>query len=89
MTTEETLTFFAALMLPAHMGGADKAARVKEVLAALGLSHTAHTLVGDATPVCLPLWLPSDDTHAVAAVCNWVGHNSGQPMHVARSTFHS
>jgi hypothetical protein len=48
MTTEETLAFFAALMLPARMSGADKAARVKEVLAALGLSHTAHTLVGAA-----------------------------------------
>jgi hypothetical protein len=52
MTTEETLAFFAALILPAHMGSADKAARVKEVLAALGLSHTAHTLVGAAAAAC-------------------------------------
>lgn len=45
MTTEETLAFFAALVLPSSMGGAAKAARVREVLAALGLSHTCQTLV--------------------------------------------
>jgi ATP-binding cassette subfamily G (WHITE) protein 2 len=50
MTAQETLAFFADMVLPAAMSAAQKAARVQEVLAALGLSHTAHTLVGGQLP---------------------------------------
>ncbi len=84
MTTEETLAFFAALILPAHMGSADKAARVKEVLAALGLSHTAHTLVGAAAAACWSAkhackgaWVPGSCSYVLDAWANRCSKSAG------------
>ncbi len=45
MTVLETLSFHAALRLPAGMAGAARRARLDEVLRAMGLSAHQHTLV--------------------------------------------
>jgi hypothetical protein len=45
MSVAETCTYYASLVLPSSVGKAGRAERISQVLAALGLSHTTHTLV--------------------------------------------
>jgi ABC-type multidrug transport system ATPase subunit len=52
MTVQETLTFYATLQLPDSNSKAQRLERVAEVLAAMGLSHTVHTLVGAWAWLC-------------------------------------
>jgi hypothetical protein len=50
MTCQETLAFYGGVTLGgAKWTRASRAERVAEVLAAVGLAHTAHTLVRNAT----------------------------------------
>eukprot|EP00882_Tetradesmus_deserticola_P028957 GHRQ01032306.1.p1 GENE.GHRQ01032306.1~~GHRQ01032306.1.p1 ORF type:complete len:110 (-),score=58.27 GHRQ01032306.1:395-724(-) len=48
MTTKETLTFYASVILPSSWAASKKAERVVEVLDAVGLGHTHKTLVSRA-----------------------------------------
>jgi ABC-type multidrug transport system ATPase subunit len=45
MTTEETMHFYAAMILPRRMGAAARRQRAMEVLEVLGLSTHRKTLV--------------------------------------------
>lgn len=47
MTTRETLSFYASLILPPGMSPADRHHRISEVLRVLGLHNHADTLVSD------------------------------------------
>eukprot|EP00197_Chlamydomonas_leiostraca_P006364 CAMPEP_0202866206 /NCGR_PEP_ID=MMETSP1391-20130828/7260_1 /ASSEMBLY_ACC=CAM_ASM_000867 /TAXON_ID=1034604 /ORGANISM="Chlamydomonas leiostraca, Strain SAG 11-49" /LENGTH=699 /DNA_ID=CAMNT_0049546135 /DNA_START=95 /DNA_END=2194 /DNA_ORIENTATION=- len=48
LTVMETMTMAAELRLPASMSKADKKAYVDRLIAVLGLTKAAHTIVGDA-----------------------------------------
>ena len=48
MTVSETAGFYASLLLPRNWGIAARRNRVTQVLAAMGLGHTADTLVRGA-----------------------------------------
>ncbi|KAF8067234.1 ctr9 [Scenedesmus sp. PABB004] len=50
MTVSETCGYYATLTLPRGMAKAARRARIGEVLAAMGLSHTTDTLVGGTLP---------------------------------------
>jgi ABC-type multidrug transport system ATPase subunit len=50
MTVIETCHYYATLTLPRHWSKATVKERIKEVLAAMGLSHTLNTLVGGTLP---------------------------------------
>ncbi|KAI8467922.1 MAG: hypothetical protein J3K34DRAFT_523385 [Monoraphidium minutum] len=50
MTVGETAHYYGSLLLPNHWGGPARRERVRQVLAAMGLSHTADTLVGGTLP---------------------------------------
>ncbi|WIA12817.1 hypothetical protein OEZ85_006447 [Tetradesmus obliquus] len=50
MTVLETCSYYATLTLPRKLGKATRQERIKEVLAAMGLSHTTGTLVGGTLP---------------------------------------
>eukprot|EP00879_Flechtneria_rotunda_P001281 GHRR01001430.1.p1 GENE.GHRR01001430.1~~GHRR01001430.1.p1 ORF type:complete len:214 (+),score=57.94 GHRR01001430.1:477-1118(+) len=45
MTVHETCSYYAALLLPRSWSGSQRRERIREVLAAMGLSHTNDTLV--------------------------------------------
>lgn len=45
MTVLETCNYYATLTLPRKLNKATRQERIKEVLAAMGLSHTVNTLV--------------------------------------------
>lgn len=55
MTVIETCTYYANLTLPRSWSKATRRERIKEVLAAMGLSHTLNTLVG-AIAAVVALW---------------------------------
>jgi len=55
MSVAETCTYYASLVLPSSVSKAGRAERISQVLAALGLSQTTHTLVGGYLPGGLPL----------------------------------
>jgi ABC-type multidrug transport system ATPase subunit len=50
MTTSETMSFYADIILPKTWSKADRRARVVEVLAAMGLKHKQRTMVGGTLP---------------------------------------
>lgn len=50
MTTAETMRFYSAIILPEAIGKAGRAARVEEVLSAMGLGSHHKTLVGGTLP---------------------------------------
>jgi hypothetical protein len=59
MTVQETAYIYASLLLPSSWGAAARKDRIAAVLAAMGLSHTADTLVrgasaGPAAWPCMP-----------------------------------
>jgi ABC-type multidrug transport system ATPase subunit len=45
MTVLETCSYYATLTLPRKLSKATRQERIREVLAAMGLSHTMQTLV--------------------------------------------
>jgi ABC-type multidrug transport system ATPase subunit len=45
MTVRETTHYYASLLLPRSLGAAQRRDRIGQVLAAMGLAHTADTLV--------------------------------------------
>jgi ABC-type multidrug transport system ATPase subunit len=45
MTVLETCSYYATLTLPRKLSKATRQERIREVLAAMGLSHTQQTLV--------------------------------------------
>lgn len=49
MTVAETAGFYASLLLPRNWGAGPRRERVAQVLAAMGLGHTADTLVRSQT----------------------------------------
>ncbi|GFH24392.1 ABC transporter G family protein, partial [Haematococcus lacustris] len=55
MTARETLRFFAAMRLPTRLSSGARDARVEQVLAAVGLTHCQHTMVGGQLPGGLQL----------------------------------
>jgi ABC-type multidrug transport system ATPase subunit len=50
MTTKETLTFYSNMVIPSNWTAKRRQERVEEVLAAMGLAHSHHTLVGGTLP---------------------------------------
>ena len=50
MTTKETLTFYSNMVIPSSWTSKRRQERVEEVLAAMGLSQSYHTLVGGTLP---------------------------------------
>ena len=49
LTVFENLYFYSLLRLPKAMSESQKAAVVSNVIDVLGLSHIAHSLIGDET----------------------------------------
>jgi ABC-type multidrug transport system ATPase subunit len=50
MTVNETMSFYADIILPKNFDKYDRKARVAEVLSAMGLKHKAKTMVGGTLP---------------------------------------
>lgn len=53
MTAQETLGFYASVLLPRGTSRAARDARIQQVLAAMGISHVKQTLVRLAAGCCL------------------------------------